>query len=560
MHFARVLPSADALGLRSWGSPTSYAMSARKTREVFPQLNTDILYSAVYCEAMHNDARTGTAIALTAAMKGATIANYVEMTGFVHGGPEGATCTGIECMDKLTGEKFVVKAQAVILATGPFLDAVRRMDNPNADKAVAAAAGCHIVLPGYFTPGGMGFAELRTSRGATMYFLPWLGSTIVGSTDKKCDATSSPNVSEDEIQYLVNEAATCLSTDIRLRRSDVLSAWQGWRPLYRDPTAPPGSPVSRHHAIGHDPSTGVTFICGGKWSTYRAMAEELVDKVIAFKGDKLKHARPCTTKEIKLLGGEGYHNLLHVQLVQKYGVSTEVAKHLVHAYGTAAFAVCELAKPTARTTSKLGVPTDGSGHVGRQIAVNYPYIEAEVIYACKHEMALTVKDMLTTRMRLAFLNSEAAKQAIPRVADLMAVELQWSKKERDAKVQEAYDYIGQFGGPIADKTGSTLSAATFTDLHETFLKIDIDGSGYIDEEELNKAATMLGFPFRNKEHLKAKFKEIDADGNGKITETEFIEWWNTRSTKGTRKLAQMISLTAESEVALEKSLWPEAKK
>jgi glycerol-3-phosphate dehydrogenase len=290
------------------------------------------------------------------------------------------------------------------------------------------------------------------------------------------------------------------------------------------------------------------------------MAEELVDKVIAFKGDKLKHARPCTTKEIKLLGGEGYHNLLHVQLVQKYGVSTEVAKHLVHAYGTAAFAVCELAKPTARTTSKLGVPTDGSGHVGRQIAVNYPYIEAEVIYACKHEMARTVKDMLTTRMRLAFLNSEAAKQAIPRVADLMAVELQWSKKERDAKVKEAYDYIGQFGGPIADKTGSTLSAATFTDLHETFLKIDIDGSGYIDEEELNKAATMLGFPFRNKEHLKAKFKEIDADGNGKITETEFIEWWNTRSTKGTRKLAQMISLTAESEVALEKSLWPEAKK
>jgi deoxyhypusine synthase len=92
------------------------------------------------------------------------------------------------------------------------------------------------------------------------------------------------------------------------------------------------------------------------------------------------------------------------------------------------------------------------------------------------------------------------------------------------------------------------------------LYIDRIYDTYIDEEELNKAATMLGFPFRNKEHLKAKFKEIDADGNGKITETEFIEWWNTRSTKGTRKLAQMISLTAESEVALEKSLWPEAKK
>merc|ERR1719231_2056734 len=125
--------------LAGFNSPSSYAMGPRKTREVFPQL-TDVLSSAVYCEAMHNDARTGTAIALTAAMKGATIANYVEMVGFVHGGPEGATCTGIECVDKLTGEKFVVKAQAVVLATGPFLDSVRRMDNPNADKAVAAAA------------------------------------------------------------------------------------------------------------------------------------------------------------------------------------------------------------------------------------------------------------------------------------------------------------------------------------------------------------------------------------------------------------------------------------
>lgn len=100
------------------------------------------------------------------------------------------------------------------------------MEDPTCEKAVSAGAGCHIVLPGYFTPGNMGFAELRTSRGATLYFLPWLGHTIVGSTDKKCDAKSSPAVSEDEIQYLVNEAATCLSPDIRIRRADVLSAWQ----------------------------------------------------------------------------------------------------------------------------------------------------------------------------------------------------------------------------------------------------------------------------------------------------------------------------------------------
>jgi len=545
--------------LASWCAPTSYAMTAKKTREVFPQLNTDILYSAVYCEAMHNDARTGTAIALTAAMKGATIANYVEMVGYVYGGPEGATVTGIEVEDKMTGERFQIKAQAVVLATGPFLDSVRKMSDPNAEKAVAAAAGCHIVLPGYFTPGGMGFAELRTSRGATMYFLPWLGGTIVGSTDKKCDATSSPHVTEDEIQYLVNEAASCLSSDIRLRRSDVLSAWQGWRPLYRDPNAPPGAPVSRHHAIGHDEKTGVTFICGGKWSTYRAMAEELIDKVVKFKAKELKHATPCKTREIKLLGGDGWHQLMHVQLVQKYGISEAVAKHLVHAYGAAAFQVCELAKPTARTPSKLGVPTDASGHIGRLISANYPYIEAEVVYSCRYEHALTVKDMLTTRMRLAYLNSEAAKQAIPRVADIMAAELKWSKKTRDAMIAQANDYIGQFGGPIADKSSAQLQAATFTDLHETFLAIDLDKSGYISQDELSKAAIKLGFPFRNKQQLEEKFKEIDTDGNGKISESEFIEWWNDRKESSTRKLHHMLSLTAENEVALDKALFTEKK-
>merc|ERR1719353_1060523 len=195
------------------------------------------------------------------------------------------------------------------------------MEDPKAEKAVAAAAGVHIVLPGYFTPGGMGLCNLRTKRGATMYFLPWQGHTIVGSTDKKCDATSSPAVSEDEVQYLVNEAASCLSGDIRVRRADVLSAWQGWRPLYRDPNAPPDAPVSRHHAIGVDPATGVIFICGGKWSTYRAMAEELVDRVIQFKGDKLPKCGPSITKEIKLIGGDGWHNLLYIELVQAYGIS-----------------------------------------------------------------------------------------------------------------------------------------------------------------------------------------------------------------------------------------------
>ncbi|EOD34492.1 hypothetical protein EMIHUDRAFT_455603 [Emiliania huxleyi CCMP1516] len=393
--------------------------------------------------------------------------------------------------------------------------------------------------------------ELRNSRGATMYFLPWLGNTVVGSTDKKCDATSSPHVTEDEIQYLVNEAeiagdaASCLSSDIRLRRSDVISAWQGRLPF---------------SAAGHTRLSCVSFICGGKWSTYRAMAEELIDKVVAFKGAPLAHAKPCVSKEIKLLGGDGFHSLLHVQLVQAYNVSTEVAKHLCHAYGTAAFHVCELAQPSLsgarlqRTVSRAGVPTDGGGHMGRRISPSYPYIEAEVLYACRHELAVSVKDMLTTRMRLAFLNSEAAKQAIPRVAALMAEELGWSSAEKARQIKVAQEYIGEFGGPVADKRGATLKAATFTDLHDIFLSVDKANAGYLDEKQLGEAAAKLGFPFRSDEHRRIKFKEADRSENGKLSEAEFIEWWNGRNSEKSRlALHKTVMLDAASEVAIDKS-------
>jgi len=523
--------------LAGWHSPSSYAMGPAKTKEIFPQLQ-DVKYSAVYCEAMHNDARTGTAIALTAGLKGANIANYVEMIDFVHGGPDGATCTGIRCRDKISGEVFEIAATAVVLATGAFLDDVRKMDDPNAPSSVRAAAGVHIVLPGYFTPGGMGFAELRTSRGATMYFLPWLGHTVVGSTDKKCPPQSSPKVQEDEIQYLVNEAASCLSKDIRIRRSDVLSAWQGWRPLYRDPNAPPDAPISRHHAIGTDPKSGVTFICGGKWSTYRAMAEELVDKVVAHK--KLP-AGPCVTRSTKLMGGEGYHELLHVQLIQKYGVDLEMAKHLVHTYGSCAFAVCEMSKPTGKRWPRFG----------KRLVDGYPFIEAEVEYAAKHEYAVSVKDMISLRMRLCYLNSTAAKEAIPRVTELMAAQLGWSKAEKAKQMEEAMNHVKEFAGPLKDTANAKLRAATYTDITDAFNQFDADGNGYIDAKELETAAITLGFPFRSVAERDRAFKEIDKDGSGRIAQDAFVEWWNNKDDVS-KKLHRQLSLTATAEVALDK--------
>ena len=135
------------------------------------------------------------------------------------------------------------------------------------------------------------------------------------------------------MQWILNECGKYLSRDLRVRRSDVLSAWRGWRPLAADPHAPPGAPVSRDHVISENPETGVIFIAGGKWTTWREMAEDVVNRVT----DK-----PCVTKEIKLLGGEGFSRNLPIKLTQKHSMSVEVAEHLAHTYGVRAWDVCEV--------------------------------------------------------------------------------------------------------------------------------------------------------------------------------------------------------------------------
>jgi len=388
----------------------------------------------VFYEATHNDARTATYIALTAAEEGAAVANYVEMVDLLKD-PQTGKAIGVKCRDNLTGRTFDVKAKAVVFAGGPFTDQLRTMEDPKSQPAVNAAAGTHIVLPGYYCPAGIGMLDINTSDGRFLFFLPWEGHTVVGTTDRKGPAVSTPQPPEEEINWILREVEKYLSKDLRVRRADVLSAWQGFRPLASDPHAEPGAPVSRDHIVSTNPETGVTFITGGKWTTYRHMAEDVIDKIV----DLHKfEAGPCVTHKKRLRGGEGYNRNIPVQLVQEFGVSEDVAKHLAHAYGMHAFDVCRLTKPTGKTWPRFG----------DTLLEGFPYLECEIEYACKNEMVVTLKDMLTLRTRLAFLNKEAAVAVAPKVADLMAQALGWSRWEKNRQLKTALDYIAQFGGAI----------------------------------------------------------------------------------------------------------------
>lgn len=263
--FPAILKFYDSLS--GFSCPPSHLMSKSRAKRKFPQLDEDVKYVSVFYEGQHNDARTATCIALTAAEEGATVCNYTEMTGIIRADGDKGKAVGIKCRDNLTGKEFEVRAKCIIFSGGPFTDSLRKLEDPDAKPAVAAAAGTHIVLPGYYSPEGIGLLDINTSDGRFLFFLPWQGFTIVGTTDRKGPPESTPEAPEQEIQWLLHEAEKYLAKDLKVRRSDVLSAWQGFRPLASDPNAPPGAPVSRDHIISTNPDTGITFITGGKWTT-----------------------------------------------------------------------------------------------------------------------------------------------------------------------------------------------------------------------------------------------------------------------------------------------------
>lgn len=234
----------------------------------------------LYIPGQQDDARMNLAIALTAARQGATICNHVEVLELLKKpGPDGPVLCGAKVKDHISNKEFVVKAKCIINATGPFTDHIRKMDDPNVRTICSPSSGVHIVLPGYYSPDQMGLLDPSTSDGRVIFFLPWQRQTIAGTTDLPCEVTHSPSPTEDEIQFILTEIKNYLNADVEVRRGDVLSAWSGIRPLVSDPNKEDTQSLARNHIVHVSPSKLIT-IAGGKWTTYRAMAEHTIDAAI----------------------------------------------------------------------------------------------------------------------------------------------------------------------------------------------------------------------------------------------------------------------------------------
>ncbi|XP_011154652.1 glycerol-3-phosphate dehydrogenase, mitochondrial [Harpegnathos saltator] len=496
---------------------SSYYLSKANALELFPMLKGDKLTGAiVYYDGQQDDARMNLAVALTASRHGATVVNHTKVVNLLKGLDKDGkrVLVGAHLKDELTGEEWDVRAKAIINATGPFTDHIRKMDDQNVPEICCPSSGVHIVLPGYYSPDQMGLLDPATSDGRVIFFLPWQKQTIAGTTDLPCEVTHNPRPTEDEIMFILQEVKNYLNPDVEVRRGDVLSAWSGIRPLVSDPNKPNTQSLARNHIVHVSPTNLIT-IAGGKWTTYRAMAQETIDAAI--KACDLQPERPCQTDGFLLEGAQGWSPTMYIRLVQDFGLECEVAQHLSKSYGDRAFAVSKMASLTGKRWPIIG----------KKIHPEFPYIDAEIRYGVR-EYARTAIDMIARRLRLAFLNVQAAQEALPVIIDIMAEELHWSAEEKKKQHREAIEFLANEMGQMVNRASRDKIPINLTkDEVQLYIKrfgiIDKDKKGYVSINDIRRGLKLFGDKEVPGEELHEILREIDTNMNGQVELDEYLQ-------------------------------------
>lgn len=370
-----------------YGFGASKNLSKEETLARLPTLKQEGLRGGVvYYDGQFDDSRLLVHLAMTATEQGAAMVNYCSARSLLK--TADGMVRGAAVRDEETGSTFEIEARVVINATGCFSDGVRRMADESVAPMVAPSQGIHLVFDASFLKGDSAIMVPHTSDGRVMFAIPWHGHTLVGTTDTAISEVSlEPVPMDQEIQFILETSALYL--DKPPSRADILSSWAGIRPLVKAAGGGSTASLSRDHSIHIDPS-GLLTIAGGKWTTYRHMAEDCVDQAIVLAG---LDDRPCVTRRLRI---HGYHHY-----ASKFG-------HL-QVYGSDAIPIQEMARNHPER--------------GARLHPALPYLESEVIWAARWEMARTVEDILARRTRALLLNARAALEMAPRVAELLAGEL-----------------------------------------------------------------------------------------------------------------------------------------
>jgi len=381
------------------GFGDSKILSKEKTLSLIPTIETDGLKGGViYYDGQFDDARLIINMAKTASEQGAVVINYIKVNGFIK---QNSVISGVIAQDTESSIEYKIKCRVVINATGPFSDEIRILDDQMAKPMISPSQGVHLVLNKSFLPGDTAIMIPQTDDGRVLFAIPWHDCVVVGTTDTPVEkAVTEPVPLADEIDFIISHAARYLTKDPI--KEDILSAFAGLRPLVKQGDVKNTAEISRDHTL-HISPTGLLTITGGKWTTYRRMAEDTIDQAILLAG--LEHT-PSATENLNI---HGYH--------KNAGIYEDLA-----IYGSDAPEIKKLF--TEKKAYQQRLHPDKKTHV------------AEIIWSVRQEMARTVEDFLSRRTRHLLLDANASIKMAPIVAEWMAKEMEKDKSWEKSQVEE----------------------------------------------------------------------------------------------------------------------------
>jgi glycerol-3-phosphate dehydrogenase len=384
------------------GLGASHMLSREETVKALKNVNTeDLRGGVIYYDGQFDDARLAIHLAMSAADHGATLINHCEAIGLLK--DSNGLVNGVRLKNPLQEDEYEVKAKVVINATGVFVDHIRKMDEADHENTVTPSQGVHIVLPKKFLEGNQAIMVPHTADGRVLFAIPWHEHVVVGTTDTAIDQFSiEPRPLQEELEFVLTHAQKYLH--IQPSESDVLSCFAGLRPLVSSGKNKKTASLSRDHTLITSRS-GLITITGGKWTTYRKMAEDVIDHAILV--GQLADI-PCKTVNLPLHGYQpGQDDILDSLSV--YGTDAQKIEALVNS---------------------MNQP-----QLLEQVHPDLPYRWADFLWAVRAEMASKLDDILSRRTRCLLCNAQASMEIAPKVADLVAQELGWDEAQKQEELR-----------------------------------------------------------------------------------------------------------------------------
>lgn len=433
LYFATGLKLYDWLAASARLSRSQF-VSKSNTADRMPALDpSHIVGSVSYADGQFDDARYTIALIESMAEAGGEALNYARVVGFEKN--SGGKLTGVEVEDQLSQARFTVRARAFVNATGPWSDSIRQLATVGAKPRMRLSKGVHVLLPLGVLQSRDALLIPKTEDGRVLFALPWFDRLLVGTTEKEVTDHEELYVTRDEVDYLLRHLNKYLTAPVG--REQVVSAFVGVRPLLSAGKSGDTQNLSRDYEMEVDQLSGLISVMGGKWTTYRAMAEDTINVVQEFLGEPVTSSE---TGEYLLSGARGWNPDYWRTLIREYGVTQPTAQHLVQKFGTHAGRVLAL----TRVDPSLGL----------LLLDGFPTLRAEVLYAARYEMATTIEDVLLRRSGLQLSSWTGAIAAAPLTASILAGELNWNPEFTRASIERYAEKINHliFTAGLADST------------------------------------------------------------------------------------------------------------